>query len=103
MIEFKNPSIRVRCLECKEEHFIEMRHIGTEKEQRTLSFEYEHIYRGELKCSHCGEDMRLLTTIFEYPKGILNYHETKNESCLVMDGINDDSLNVFHIITSTKR
>ena len=40
MIKFENSKIRVRCLECKEEHFIEMKHIGTEKEQRTLGYEY---------------------------------------------------------------
>ena len=95
MIEFKNPLARVRCLECREEHFIEMKHIGTDKEQRSIGFEYEHIYRGELKCSHCGEDMRLLTTILEFPKGFLTHHETDNKSCLVMDDITDDSLNIL--------
>ena len=95
MIEFKTPLVRVRCLECKEEHFIEMKYIGTEKEQKSISFEYEHLYGGESKCSHCGEDMKLLTTIFEYPKGILNYHETNNESCLVMEDITDDSFNIL--------
>lgn len=87
MIKFKNPFVRVRCLECKEEHFIYMKHIKSDKEQRSIGFEYEHIYRGELKCSYCGEDMGLLTTIFEFPKGILNYHETNNRSCLEMDDI----------------
>lgn len=72
-----------------------MKYIGTDEEQRSVSFEYEHTYRGELKCSHCGEDMRLLKTIFEYPKGFLNYHETNNESCLIMCSITDDSLNVL--------
>ena len=95
MIEFKNPLVRVRCLECREEHLIEIKHIGTDKEQRIIGFEYEHIYKGELKCSNCEEDMRLSTTIFEFPKGFLNYHETNNESCLVMDDITDDSLNVL--------
>jgi hypothetical protein len=88
MIIFKNP-IRVRCLKCREEHFIEMEYIGTDKQQRSTSFEYEHIYRGELKCSHCGEKMKLLTTIFEYPEGFLNYHETDNKSCLVIDDVID--------------
>jgi hypothetical protein len=94
MIEFKNPLIRVRCLECKEEHFIEMKYVCTHKEQRSLGFEYEHTYGGELKCSHCYQEMKLLTTIFEYPKGFLNYHETNNESCLVMDDIINDSFNI---------
>lgn len=31
--------------------------------------------------------MRLLTTIFEFPEGSLNYHETNSESCLIMDVI----------------
>lgn len=95
MINFKNNFIRVRCLECKEEHFIEMKHIGTDKEQRSIDFEYSHLFRGELKCSHCGENMKILTTVFEYPKGFLNYHETKNKCCLVMDDITDESLNVL--------
>lgn len=94
MIEFKNTLVRVRCLECKEENFIQMGYIGTEKEQRFIYFEYEHIYRGELKCSHCDEEMKLLTTIFEYPKGFLTYHETDTESCLVMDDITNNSFNI---------
>ena len=57
MIKFNNK-IRVRCLECKEEHFIEMKYIVTDKEQRSIGFEYEHIHKGKLKCS-CGEDMKL--------------------------------------------
>ena len=95
MIEFKNNLIKVRCLECKEEHFIEMKYIETNKTQRSFGFEYEYTYIGELKCSDCNEPMKLLTTIFEYPKGVLNYHETNNESCLVIDYITNDSFNVL--------
>lgn len=87
MIQIKNNLVRVRCLECNEEHFIEMKHVGTDKVQRTIGYEYEHVYSGELKCSHCSDDMKLLTTIWEFPKGILNHHETKSESCLIMDDI----------------
>jgi len=93
MIEFKNK-IRVRCLECSEEHFIEMKLIGTEKQQRTISFEYEYIFRGELRCS-CDEEMKLLTTIYEYPKGILNYIDHGDESCITMDEITEDSINII--------
>jgi hypothetical protein len=79
--------IRVRCLECREEHFIEMKLIGTEKQQRSLGYEYEHIARGELKCSHCDNEMKLLISIYEYPKGFINYIDVSNESCLEMDDI----------------
>jgi hypothetical protein len=95
MVQFKNPLVRVRCLECKEQNFIELKYIGTHKQQRSIGNEYEHQFRGELKCSHCVEEMRLLTTIYEFPKGFINYHETNNKSCLVMDDITEDSLNVL--------
>ncbi len=95
MIEFKNPLLRVRCLECKEEHHIDMKHIGTEKELRNIGFEYEYIFRGELKCSNCDGNMRLITTIYEFPKGELNYHQTDSEGCSLQDVITDDLLNVL--------
>jgi hypothetical protein len=94
MIEFKNPLVRVRCLECKELHFIQMKYIDTDKFQRSIGFEYEHIFRGELKCSHCEEKMQLITIIYEFPKGVLNYHETSSKSCLWLDEITEDSLKV---------
>ena len=92
MIKFKNNKIRVRCLECREEHFIEMKLIGTEKEQRTISFEYEYTYRGEQVCSYCGEKMRVLSVIYEYPKGFLSYIDNGDKSCLIMDDMDENSL-----------
>ena len=95
MVEFKNNKIRVRCLECKEEHFIEIEHIATEKMQRSISFEYEHIFKGKLQCVDCNEKMRLLITVFEYPKGFINYIGTSNKSCLVMDDIDEKCFNIL--------
>lgn len=89
MIELKNNKIRVRCLECKDEHFIEMKLINTDKVQRSVSFEYEYTYYGELACT-CGENMKIEIIIWEYPKGILNYHDISNESCLSMDELTED-------------
>ncbi len=102
MVEYKNNKIRVRCLECREEHFIEMEHIGTDKEQRSLGFEYEHTFRGELKCSHCMEKMRLLTIVYEYPKEIINYVDNSDESCLVMDDVNNDSFDIIKVKYGSK-
>ena len=31
MIEFKDPNIKIRCTECKEENHIYMKYLGTEK------------------------------------------------------------------------
>jgi len=78
-------------MECREEHFIEMELIGTEKEQRAFGFEYEYTYRGGVKCTHCGEEMQLWSLIYEYPKGQLNYVDIDNESCLVMDDMKEDN------------
>ena len=94
MIEFKNSKIRVRCLECQKEQFIDIKLIGTEKQQRTISFEYEYTFEGELTCS-CNESIKLLIYVYEYPKGIINYINIKNESCLVMDEINENLINVI--------
>ena len=39
--------------------------------------------------------MKIEIIIWEYPKGILNYHDISNESCLSMDELTED-----HFITS---
>jgi hypothetical protein len=83
--------IKIRCIECKETNYIHMNHVATEMLKRSLGFEYEHIFRGQLKCSHCNENIRLLTTIFEYPKGFLNYCDSDSKSCSVISDKNDIS------------
>ncbi len=95
MVEFKNDKIRVRCLECMEYSIIQMKYTGTEKQQRSLSFEYEHTFRGGLKCSHCGQEIGLLTFIYEYPKGAINYIDNYNNSCLVIDNIDENNLTLI--------
>lgn len=85
MIKLNTNKIRVRCLECREEHFIEIKLKGTEKEQRSFGYEYEYTYKGKMKCSKCGEKMKLETIIFEYPKNYVNYIDEGNEGCCIMD------------------
>ena len=91
MIKFRDSKIRVGCLECGDTSHIDMQYNSTEKDQRNMGYEYECTYIGDSKCGKCGETMKLLTTIFEYPKTILNYHETDNEGCVVLDDITGDS------------
>jgi hypothetical protein len=90
MIKINKDKIRVRCLECKEEHFIPLNHISTDKEQRSLGYEYEHTYQGDLNCSNCTDDIKISLLIYEYPKGWINYVDTVNEGCLVMGDIEYD-------------
>ena len=93
---FKNNLIRVRCIECKEEKLIPVYLIGTEQEQRTIGIEYEHIFRGESNCLNCNERMRLLITLYEFPKNYFNYVDTSSEACLVMNDINEDSFTLIN-------
>lgn len=95
MIKFKQSLVRVKCLECRTEHHIDMKYINTEKDQRSIGFEYEHTYKGNLQCSNCEQKMSILTLIYEYPKGVINHIESKNEACLVMDNIVEDSLDII--------
>jgi len=85
MIELNTNKVRVRCLECREEHFIEIELKGTEKEQRSMGYEYEHTYKGKMRCTNCGEKMKLEIIIFEYPKDWVNYVDESNKGCLIMD------------------
>lgn len=87
MIELNTNKVRVRCLECKEEHFIDIEFKCTHKEQRSLGYEYEHSYIGNLKCSKCNEEMILEIIIFEYPKDWVNFIDENNYGCLIMDDI----------------
>lgn len=86
MIKLKNSLVRVRCLECKEEHHIDMKIISSDKFSRDIGYEYEHTYFGKLKCGKCKNKMFLNIDIFEYPKNTLNYVEISNEGCIEMDG-----------------
>jgi hypothetical protein len=83
-----NNPIRVRCFDCLSENFIEMHHVDTIMEGRTLGVEYEHTYEGAQDCSACGlNGMKLLSMIYEYPKGHLSYIDTSEEFCLLMDNM----------------
>lgn len=100
MINLSSNKIRVRCIECKEEHFIEIKNIFNDKMQRSLGYEYEHEYAGELQCSKCNDLIKIKLTIFEYPKDWINYIDIGEEGCLIMNKIEHSENNV--IITDNK-
>jgi hypothetical protein len=89
MIDFNNNKVRVRCIDCKEEHFIEVNQTDIHKEPRSIGTEYEHTFNGELKCKTCGADMKLEIIIYEYPKGFLNYIDIGTKSCIELDSIKE--------------
>jgi hypothetical protein len=39
--------------------------------------------------------MQLITTIYEFPKGFLNYHNTDMRSCSILEPITEDSLKIY--------
>ena len=95
MIEFKDNKVKIKCLECQIYHFIDMIYIGTEKEQRSFGFEYEHEYCGKLKCPNCNEELQLIILLYEYPKSMINYIDINNKSCNVIDNIDNDYFNII--------
>ena len=40
--------------------------------------------------------MRLLITLYEFPKGIFNYIDINKKSCLLMDDITEDKFNIIN-------
>ena len=87
MIKLKNNKIKVKCLECKKYHEIEIKHISTEKEQRNISYEYEHIYDGYIKCDKCGDKIGIILEIYEYPKTFVNSIYPTNKGCTIVSDI----------------
>lgn len=91
MISLKNNNIRVRCIECKESQYITLALIGKEHEKRSIGTEFEYIHRGESNCSHCNEKLRILSTVYEYPEGHLNYVDNVDQGCIIMEDIDETS------------
>jgi hypothetical protein len=98
MIEFKDNKIKVQCLECEKEHFIEVNLSNFEKFQRKEGFEKEYTYKGKLKCSHCNEIMKIKIIIYEYPKGIYNTTIFESDSCLIIDNLSNYKEEDFNIL-----
>lgn len=84
MIRFNKDNIRVRCLECMEDYHIPLEHRKTDKEQRTMGYEYEHFYIGNMTCVKCFDEMVLELYVYEYPKNFINWVELSNSGCLDM-------------------
>lgn len=94
MLVLKNENVRVRCVECKESQYIKFEYIGKETERRTIDVERQYIYRGENNCTHCENKMRILAMLYEFPTGIINYIDTSDEGCLIMEDLTEDSIEI---------
>jgi len=90
MLVLSNNLIRVRCIECQRNNYINLVFKSVEKVQRSISYEYEYLYNGTKDCI-CGETLKLSLIVFEYPKGIYNYSESNVQSCLLMEDIVDSN------------
>jgi len=83
MIRIKNSEIKVKCMGCKETHYIKTKLRSTEREQRNIDYEYFHQYHGE-KCCKCGEKLLVEVDVYEYPQGFLGYNEDRGENCVIL-------------------
>lgn len=92
MIKLSSNKVRVRCLECQTENYITLDSFNTDREARSVSYEYEYTCTGDCNCVNCREKLIIELIVFEYPKGFINYSETNEEGCLVPNKpIHDDS------------
>ena len=86
MVELIDDNIRVRCMECKTEHFLKLELKSTIKEARTMGYEYQHeFYNDPINCNKCNEEFKLNFLVYEYPKGFTTYIDIGNEGCLEME------------------
>jgi len=88
MVKIENIIVNVICLECKSKYSLPILEPVTEKEQRSLGYEYEHTWNSNIKCDKCGDEIKIEVIAYEYPKGFLNYEETNGEGCIITDKIN---------------
>jgi len=78
----------VSCHKCGIRHNLEMEHVSTESENRSIGIEYEHTYCSKEICD-CGEKMITETLVYEYPLGFLTYYEFSEENCTILNGGDD--------------
>ena len=90
MIKIQQKIVKIKCLECHSIHDINLKHFSTEKEQRALGYEYEHIYKAEHKCQICSDAIELIIEIYEYPKNFINSHNIINNGCISLNDFSTD-------------
>lgn len=94
MLKFIDEKLRVRCTECKELNIIQIGYVDTDKEQRNIGVEYEHLYRGKTKCNECETKLRITASLYEFPEGMLNYYETNTKNCYLINDITEASFKI---------
>lgn len=82
---FAEESTKTFLVECKtcEFHFsIEAEYQGIEyAEEREMGTEACHQWSGTENCPKCGEELRVLHELWEYPEFFFNYENTECEGC----------------------
>lgn len=71
----------VRCEECNHKIFINLSDLNYDEmcEIRRMGEETEHKYYGEIYCNKCESPIAINISVFEYPMGAINYHESTCE------------------------
>ncbi len=79
--------LNFNCAKCSTPHNIEIdstsfEHIGTDPD-RAMGAEYQYEFVHEFQCE-CGNDIKIIIGLWEYPIGAYNYHEI-----LSLEGVKD--------------
>lgn len=89
-LTFKN--FRIQCLKCgkirqvSKEDFVE----ETDSEERSMGLEihYNWIFDSDCEYSNCAHPIRVELDAWEYPLGIVNYHEKRIDGAFFIESPN---------------
>lgn len=76
--------LHIICNECKKEHRIDKDCLEYDVEfleERGMGAEFEHDFRGEERCSKCGNWMSFTVMGYEYPEGAYNSQDKESFGC----------------------
>lgn len=87
MIKITND-FSVKCKKCGTENGIDINDFEpaeTYSDERNMGYEIEYIWHYEFACSKCSNDIEVIPRAFEYPEGILNYHDIECNGAVIVD------------------
>ncbi len=87
MIKITNE-FSVECKKCGTENTIDIADFEppeTTSDERNMGYEIEYLWHCEFSCSKCSNDIEVVPRAYEYPMGILNYHDVECTGAIIID------------------
>ena len=77
----------IKCLDCGTEYSVDVDSVHEEcfVYERNMGDEVEHDFTSECQCEDCGNVMRYILKVFEYPVGYINYFSGEGDGCKILE------------------